>query len=134
MLMHAAEALGRSDWWDSALDLALLAARRDPSSTGVEDAGICHGTAGLALVFARLAAYTDDPELRTAASTWLGRTLERWEPGTGCGGFTILGLEGWTPEPSFLTGSAGIGLVLLALSDSEPPSWDRLLLLAPPRR
>jgi lantibiotic biosynthesis protein len=133
MLMHAAEALDREDWRASALDLARHAARRDPGSAGVVDAGLCHGSAGLALVFARLAAYEDDAELRAAASTWLGQTLEYWKPGRGCGGFTVQILKDWVADPSFLMGAAGIGLALLALSDPEPPAWDRLLLLTPPR-
>lgn len=133
MLMHAARAMGREDWHAAAVDLAVAAARRTRASAGVVDAGLCHGSAGLALVFAQLAAYEDDGELRAAASAWLGDALARWEPGTGFGGFTTRLAEGWVADSSFLAGSAGIGLGLLALSDPQPPSWDRLLLLTPPQ-
>jgi hypothetical protein len=132
MLVHAADALERDDWRAAALDLASGATRRDRGSVGIGGAGLCHGTAGLALVFARLAAAGERPELSAAASDWLGDTLELRKPGGGVGGFRPV-----TPGRqivSFLTGATGIGLALLALSDDDPPTWDRLLLLAPPPR
>jgi hypothetical protein len=33
-------------------------------------------------------------------------------------------------DPGFLTGAAGVALVLLAASTSTPLSWDRTLLIA----
>ena len=35
---------------------------------------------------------------------------------------------GWRPDPGFLTGSAGVGLVLLAATTPVEPEWDRVLL------
>jgi hypothetical protein len=34
----------------------------------------------------------------------------------------------WRPESGFLTGSAGIGLALLAATTPVEPEWDRVLL------
>jgi hypothetical protein len=131
-LLHAAEALDRDDWRAAALDLARAAARREPETAGVRDAGLCHGGTGLALVFARLAALTGDAELRRAASAWLGRTLDLETPVRGFA-FDAFMPDGWQASTELLVGSPGIGLGLLALSDPDPPRWDRLLLLRPPR-
>jgi hypothetical protein len=132
-LAGAADVLGDADAAAAALDLALAAARRQPATTGVRDAALCHGTAGLALVFARLAEATGAPELHAAAATWLERTLALRRPGDGFAGYRAWMDDAWVASPSFLAGAAGIALALLALSDPEPPTWDRLLLLRPPR-
>jgi hypothetical protein len=39
---------------------------------------------------------------------------------------------GWKDDPGFLTGSAGIGLALLAATTAVAPDWDRVLLTAIP--
>jgi hypothetical protein len=54
-------------------------------------------------------------------------------PGAGIGGYEMWvpdeSLElGWRPEAGFLTGSAGVGLALLAAATPEAPEWDRVLL------
>ena len=38
----------------------------------------------------------------------------------------------WCDDPGFLTGSAGIGLALLAAISQDPPQWDQLLLVDTP--
>jgi hypothetical protein len=66
---------------------------------------------------------------------WPGRALDYQRPGVAVGGFATArpGTEGecvWTPEPGFLDGAAGIGLVLLAAATPVAPAWDRILLLS----
>jgi hypothetical protein len=136
-LLLAARSFGREDWEREALACARLAAGRREEVTGVDDAGLCHGTAGLAQVFHRLFRATGDETLREAALFWLGRTLEMRQPGLGPGGFGVADFDAagqriWTPAPGFLTGSAGIGLALLAAITPVEPEWDRLMLLSFP--
>jgi class I lanthipeptide synthase len=136
-LLLAARSFGRKDWEREALACARLAAGRREGVTGIEDAGLCHGTAGLAQVFHRLFRATGDEALREAALFWLGRTLEMRQPGRGPGGFGAAETDAggqtiWKPEPGFLTGSAGIGLALLAAITPVEPEWDRLMLLSFP--
>ena len=52
------------------------AANRPPDQTGVVDAGLCHGSAGLAHLFNRMYQMTAEPILADAARLWVGRTLE----------------------------------------------------------
>jgi len=40
------------------------------------------------------------------------------------------GQQGWVDDASFLSGAAGVGLVLLSFLPGADTSWDRLLLLS----
>jgi hypothetical protein len=58
-------------------------------------------------------------------------------PGQGIGGFESAEAgasspERWSEETGFLTGAAGIGLMLLAALTPVEPEWDRVLLLSFP--
>jgi hypothetical protein len=137
VLLLVARSFGREDWEQEAIACARLAARWREGANGVEDAGLCHGSAGLAQIFHRLFQATGDEALREAALYWLKRTLDFRQPGRGPGGFGAAeihaaGQKSWTPAPGFLTGSAGIGLTLLAAITPVEPEWDRLLLLSFP--
>lgn len=135
-LWVAARAAGEPAWEEEALRLAHKAARRPPETSGVRDACLCHGAAGLGHQFNRLYQSTGDPELLAAARAWMERALDLRQPGRGVGGFVTWGPDpqgvmGWRDDPSLLTGAAGVALVLLAATTSIEPSWDRFLLLSP---
>ncbi|HEX4494200.1 MAG TPA: lanthionine synthetase C family protein [Thermoanaerobaculia bacterium] len=137
-LLAAGRAAAEPEWEREALALARTVAQRPPEDCGVDDAGLCHGAAGLGHVLNRLYQATGDPEILTAARAWFERALGFWEPGRGIGGFLTFTppeddferLE-WNEEAGFLTGSAGIALTLLAATGTVDPAWDRLLLLSP---
>jgi lantibiotic biosynthesis protein len=137
-LLLASRSAGEPAWEREALDLARRAARRPPESCHVEDAGLCHGAAGLGHLLNRLYQATGEAELLEAARAWFGRALDFWEPGRGIGGF--LGYTPpddnfdelvWNEEAGFLAGSAGIALTLLAAISGVDPAWDRVLLISP---
>jgi len=134
-LLSAARACGEEHWEGEALAAARRAARRPLDSTGVIDAGLCHGAAGLALVFQRLFCTTGDPELGAVARTWVERTLELRRPGEEIAGFPSFnspssGSARWHRDPGLLTGAAGVALALVAASTPLEPRWDRALLLS----
>lgn len=126
-LLLAAGDAGRADWAEIATGLALRAAARHPQQTGVMDAGLCHGTAGLAHLFGRMYQLTGEPELASAAVTWAGRTLaccteaDAADPGSAA--------PPWK-GPGLLEGAAGVALCLLAASTATEPVWDQALLVA----
>ena len=131
-------AMGEREWEREGMALAHAVASRLPECTGVRDAGLCHGASGIAHVLHRLSESCDDEALGRAARRWFERVLDMRRPGEGCGGFTAYkrddkGLPVLESHPGFLTGSAGIGLALLAAVSDVPPEWDRLLLLSLPR-
>lgn len=130
-LALTARCLGADD--RPAIDDGLRAAIRPAAASGVIDAGLCHGAAGVGLLFARMHNARPHPVLRDAARAWFARALAARRPGTGVGGyiawsFDRAGNAGWVADPSFLTGAAGVGLALLAAATPLEPLWDRLLL------
>jgi lantibiotic modifying enzyme len=130
-MLSAARGAARRDWEADALRIARRAAHRSRESSGVRDAGLCHGAAGVAHVFNRLYQATGEAWLADAARAWFARTLEMRQPG-GVGGFlayTPAPQEHWIAETGLLTGAAGIALALLAACTSIEPEWDRVLLL-----
>ena len=138
-LLMAARAVGEPEWEREAVAIARDTAGRDVEKSGVVDAGICHGAVGAAHLYNRLYQATGDPGLRAAALGWIERTQAYRQPGEGIGGYRmwIVG-EGeeldWRTDPGFLTGSAGVGLALLAAATPVEPAWDRLLLSDVPLR
>lgn len=135
-LLVAARAVGEEEWEREALSILHRAAAREADESGVMDAGVCHGGAGVAHLFNRAYQATGDETCREAALFWFGRALEQWKPGTGIGGYQmwITNAEwelDWRDDPGFLTGSAGVGLTLLAAASDVEPEWDRVLLASP---
>ena len=133
-LLVAARAAGEASWETAALRLARQAAVRSVEDAGVVDAGLCHGAAGLGLIFARLHHATGDPELLAAARFWFEHTLDLRVPGTGVAGFTAVGPHGPVEDAGFLVGATGVALALHAAATNREPSWDRILLLSTANR
>jgi hypothetical protein len=136
-LLWAARCVGQADWERAALAIARRAAGRPPEQSGVVDAGLCHGAAGVGHLFNRLFQATGEDCFAEAARSWLERTLSLGQPGRGIAGYLSWspGADGaltWLAEPGFLTGAAGIALALLAAATSVEPAWDRILLASVP--
>ncbi|MEM7355184.1 MAG: lanthionine synthetase C family protein, partial [Acidobacteriota bacterium] len=140
-VLAASLAIGQATWQEQALAIARHAAARDLEHAGLQDAGVCHGTAGLAHIFNRFYQATGCQTVGHAARTWLAETLERRRPGQGLGGYQAWSLPPgqsgtealtWIDQPGLLTGSAGIGLCLLAAVTPQEPAWDAALGLSAP--
>lgn len=137
-LLTAGETLGRADWTATAIGVAVTAAARDLELAGIRDGGICHGAAGLAHMFNRLWQASGREELAAAARFWFAEALAQRRTEGGIGGFQAwsvprgapAGPLGWVDDPGLLTGSAGIGLCLLAAVTGHEPAWDRALALS----
>jgi hypothetical protein len=130
-LLWAGQCAGEPRWIEIATEVARESARRPPESCGVVDAGLCHGAAGLALVFDRIFQATGDEVVRNGAVFWAKRTIEMHEPGRGVGGYRSFfppAEQPWIDDPGLLTGAAGIALTLVACATEHEPRWDRFLL------
>jgi lantibiotic biosynthesis protein len=132
VLLSAAEVVGGESWRRAAFEIALGAAQRTLGDSGVNDAGLCHGAAGVAHLFNRLYQATGQPELAEAARRWYGEALGLRSTEQGVGGFTAWipnqSTGGhWVDAPGFLEGAAGVGLALLAAVTPVEPKWDSLL-------
>lgn len=133
-LLLAARLAQRPSWEREALEIAWRAAKRDPGSAGVTEAGLCHGAAGLGHVFNRLYQATGDEMLRRTAVFWFEATLAMMAPrpeerGEARRGEADRGARSGL-DRSFLTGTAGVGLALFAAATPFEPVWDRALLLS----
>jgi hypothetical protein len=135
-LLGAARSVGNRAWEEKALAIARRAAQRSLETSGVLDAGLCHGAAGVAHLFNRMFQLTGDDLLGEAARTWFARTLAMRRPGIGLAGYRTFEPERtgaqWVDDPSVFTGVAGIALALLAAVSPVDPVWDRLLLASLP--
>lgn len=134
-LLIAAGAADEARWGREAVQLARTVARRPVELCGVNDAGLCHGAAGIAHVLNRISVATRDEEVAHAARSWFEQTLDMRRPGTGVGGYQTWRAgrgqdSGWIDHPGLLAGAAGIGLALLGATGSVEPSWDRCLLMS----
>lgn len=135
-LLVTARARGDAALEQLAIELALEADNRPAETSGVRDAGLCHGSAGLAHLFNRMYQETGEPRLATISRRWFEHALDFRQPGLGLAGYRAFQVEddavteSWRADPGLLEGVAGIGLALLGgLGDFEP-SWDRILMLS----
>jgi hypothetical protein len=135
-LLVTARAHGDEALEQLAVELALEAGSRPLENSGVRDAGLCHGSAGLAHLFNRMYQETGRPELADLSRHWFEDALDFRQPGQGLAGYRAFTMsddlvtQSWRSDPGLLEGVAGIGLALLGgLGDFEP-SWDRILMLS----
>lgn len=136
-LMYAARQVGEPAWERAALAIAANAAERSVEQSGVRDAGLCHGAAGLGHIFNRFFHATGDDRFAIAARFWIEQTLDMQRPGEGIAGFQAWapGPDGqmtWMDDPGILSGAAGVALALLAATTPIEPAWDRMLLVSIP--
>lgn len=133
-LWHAGVALQNETVKQEAINVCLHTTnRRTKKETGVVDAGICHGSAGIAHIYNKMYRYTGMKEFREAANYWIVETLNTQKFEDGLAGYKSYQGEkfgGWKNDYGLLEGVAGIGLVLLSHVSEEEPTWDRCLLLS----
>lgn len=135
VLLQIARRTGRQDWDEFAHDLLDHCLAWPVEQSGLGDAPLCHGTAGVAHLFNRIYQLEADPRCLNASLSWFERALAMRQPGSGVGGFLQLTRPDrdrvvWEPSPAFLDGAIGIALALLAALTPTEPQWDRLLLLS----
>jgi lantibiotic modifying enzyme len=113
--------------------LSHSATRRGLQENSVLDAGVCHGTAGIASIFNRLYLKTAREEFKEAAVYWCQETLSMAKFEDGFAGYKTWRTEkygGWQTSTSLLEGVSGIGLCLLSFVTSDDPAWDECFLLS----
>ncbi len=134
-LLVAARAVGEAAWEQEARAVAIRAAARPEEDSGVVDASLCHGAAGLMHLFNRLYQATGEPSLRDAALLWLDRTLTMCRSAQAQGGSWVEGVDDFLGPPwtgvDIVNGASGVALALLAAVSPIEPGWDRMFLMSP---
>ncbi|MCL1121371.1 lanthionine synthetase LanC family protein [Shewanella seohaensis] len=130
-LLRTGKELNNNDFILAGESIALKSAVRRLESSQIQDTGICHGSAGLALIFEVITHYYNNTIISNAAQYWFEYTLEQYKT-TGLDGFNAVREVDSTictlPDYSLLGGYAGIGLMLLTAFTKETNWLDALLL------
>lgn len=123
MLQNVASESDAAPWHD----LARVAASATSSSSGVVDAGLCHGEAGLMHLFSVLDQKSRCVEYASAAAYWSNELLRNWHAADGFAGFRMNRFGDWISSPGYLEGASGVGLAILTTLGMDR-SWDAPLL------
>jgi lantibiotic modifying enzyme len=130
-LWRAGKALENTEWKNKGFEILLQSTqRRTFGETSVQDAGICHGCAGITMIFRRMYLETDREEFKKATHYWIQQTLNFSKFEDGFVGYKTVKMEGMACDYSFLTGISGIGLVLLSFLENDPQTWDEIFLIS----
>ncbi len=104
--------------------------RRQYEQTQVTDAGICHGSSGIAHIYNRLWDKTKDAVFAEACRYWIKRTIEYSMYPDGIAGFKAYSNVRYMYENNvgLLEGATGVGLVLLSYL-TKNFDWDYCIML-----
>ncbi len=132
-LWQAAEAAKDTQWKEKALDILIYSSKRkELKENSVNDAGLCHGAAGIAQVFNRMFLNTRQEVFKDTAIYWTLETLKMAQFDDGLAGYKCFFNRDnlvWATSAALLDGISGIGLGLLA-AISPAPNWDACFLLS----
>ena len=129
-LWQAGNTIKESKWIKKGLDVLQKSTQRlDISKNKVCDAGICHGSAGIALIYHHMYIETQLSEFKDATSYWLNKTLKFSQHEDGLAGYKTYFSDEWISDYSLLTGISGIGLALLSCIEEGSQCWDEMILL-----
>jgi lantibiotic modifying enzyme len=134
-ILSASGVMENKDWKDTAIKIFIHSGhRKDVRRNSVHDAGLCHGSIGVAHIFCRLYRKTGMEVFNEAAKYWYRKTLEYSIFGDTCAGYKHLIFPDkkrvWVNNFGLLAGITGIGLGIMSYLDHELTSWDECLLLS----
>lgn len=130
-LWHAGKALDNETYKEEALQIIKhQAKRKDLVEAGVKDAGLCHGSCGIASIFNRMYKETEDPFFKENAEYWMDQVLKMATHKTNAGYLQWRGdKEEWQKEDNLLEGLAGIGLAMISFLATFDTKWDECLMI-----
>lgn len=133
-IYQAGKIAENNQWVEKAIEILLHSTIiRNDKITCVVDAGLCHGTAGIAHIYNRLYTLTKLETFKTAADFWFLKTLQMAKFDDGLAGYKAWRRKDISEDlkdPGFLEGVAGIGLALISYVSDIEPAWDECLLLS----
>ncbi len=122
---------GRADWQVEASAILRKATKRTSLEPNrLFDTCLCHGTAGLALIFYKMGELTGHQELSDAAIRWVQATFDFGGREGFAGGFSYFTTgDRYVSNYGLLEGIAGTGLVLLSLLEPDNLGWESALMI-----
>lgn len=134
-LWQAGKLLSNAQYKKKGLEVLLYSSkRRTIEQTSITDAGICHGTSGLVMIFDYLYKNTGENNFLSARDYWIEETLKMCPFTDGLAGYKAYQYNGeflWNKTYDLLEGVAGIGLTLNSIvnPDQKLDEWAEIFLL-----
>ena len=131
-LWQAGKATNNIKWKNKALTIFQKSTyRTDLMNERIIDAGLCHGTAGVSMIYRRMFLETEIEIFRNASKYWMEQTLNMAHFGDGLAGYKSFNSAGkWENDYSLLMGVTGIGLFINSYLRDDSQAWDEILLLS----
>ena len=131
-LWHAGKALCDTKIKNKAIDILKHSAiLRSTQENGVIDAGICHGSFGIAQIFHRIYKETKVELFRESSEYWINDGIQKANFTDGYAGFKQWKNKNqWRSEINLLEGIAGIGLVIIEQLADFDMNWDECLMIS----
>lgn len=130
-LWQAGKLLIDSDLQKMALEILMHSTYRVSYSKNiVNDAGICHGSAGIVMIYNRMYIDTRMDLFKEARNYWLIKTLNYSCHDDGLAGYKTVCGKKLIKDYSLLTGISGIGLILISCLTGDKQDWDSFFLLS----
>jgi lantibiotic modifying enzyme len=133
-LLQASNVLNNHELKNIALKILIHnCSRKELRKNAVIDAGICHGTVGIAYIFHRLFVNTKNDVFYETARYWFQKTLDIAQFENGLAGYKkwkgSKNNGDWENSYVLLDGIVGIGLCIMSYLKPHLMNWDECILL-----
>lgn len=129
-LWNAGKAIDNKKWESEGLFILLESTKRQTKDQSrIIEAGICHGSAGLVMIYRRLYIETKNKLFLDAVHYWIQQTIYFAQFRNGLAGYKSLNINKWDNDYSLLGGIAGIGLSFISYLKEDCQFWDEVFLL-----
>ncbi|MEI7597133.1 MAG: lanthionine synthetase C family protein [Bacteroidota bacterium] len=133
-IYQASIVMENKEWEEIALKVLFNACdRRNLEKEHVIEAGLCHGTSGIAHIFNRMYLSTGIEKFRETHEFWINETLNKAKFKDGLAGFKVFHGEkygGWKNTYGLIDGIAGINLALMTSNNTSILNWDKCLMIS----
>ncbi|MBC74168.1 MAG: hypothetical protein CMH47_18255 [Muricauda sp.] len=132
-LLRVGESISDDQLMDYSLRVLKQTTKRKlPKDTLVNDASICHGSYGNALIYNKLQRKKSDRTFQGSYKFWIEDGIQKATHKDGYCGYKqwYPSQQRWSPELSLLEGIAGIGLVIIDYLSENTTKWDECLMIS----
>jgi len=134
-IWYAGIVVNKKEWIDKGTNILLDSTKRKSLKDNyIVDAGLCHGSAGIAMIYNRMYTETKKPLFLEASNFWINQTLLFSNHIDGLSGYkTMRGIGNdikYECDYSLLTGISGIGLMFVSYLMNDTQAWDEIFLLS----
>ena len=132
LIIKSAKVLDSEAFYQFGIEVAQATLARKAEFEGLRDAALCHGAAGIALIYQRLFQETQIQAFNERRDYWCRKLLEQAEAEPELTGLMAKHKQTAEPFPGegLLSGYAGIALSILSIVSPDCIGWDEFLLLS----